>query len=566
MACIAISSLPITAHWPEVRQGAIVLAGVAAGAIFIPELNSGLWRLNAREIRDTIPEQRRRAFYTELISADCPEDEWAQRWAILIWKRGIIPLLDAARDNRRIRWDMKYEVSVHLHQEFKIGRRTELMARVETRQDDERVLPVVPDGMLWVGIAGNDASLLSEFNEDKCITRELVVLPGMTKAAWARAVRQLCHVSVRIGPRIISFDQDSIVNVPGDDNLRIVRWMVPVNDDEVAGNPVSFHIETDFPTELLENNFPVLLAGYYCAGRTNLAFRLYHGQGPRPRLRYFDEFLSEGGGTFPHGVLRGSTPQTANRSPIVRLQIACYGRGLESISGGSILTSMKWLIDCADLAIPALPDLPPVKSPKARTPEIPVTENGEPLISLSEAIRTYPVYSWMGFEHASATLRVREGVLERLMRASASLPSDFQLVVIDGHRTRTFQAELMAYYQKQTRQSLEGFVSHPYSTTVIPPHATGGAVDLTLAWRGAVLGLGTDFDSFSPQSAPGWFEDHQVDGAARDLRRLLASVLSAEGMVAIDTEWWHWSYGDQWWAAQTGTSAALYSESMTDSD
>src|SRR6202034_2732917 len=114
-----------------------VMATLAAGAIFLPELNSGLWKLKAKDIRDTIPEHRRRAFYTELISADCPENEWAQRWAVLMWRRGVLPLLDAAQDNRRIRWNMSYEVSVHLGQEVELAGRAELMAQVETLQDDE---------------------------------------------------------------------------------------------------------------------------------------------------------------------------------------------------------------------------------------------------------------------------------------------------------------------------------------------------------------------------------------------------------------------------------------------
>lgn len=295
-ASVALASLPWLSRWPTVRQGLIVLASLAAGSIFLPELNSGLWRLSAREIRNTIPEHRRRAFYTELISADCPEDEWAQRWAKLMWRRGVIPLLDAAQDNRRIRWDMTYEISVHLNQETKIGRRTELMARVETRQDDERVLPATASGLLWVSIAGNDASLLAEFGEDGCLSRELVCLPGLSKASWASAVRRLCGVSVRIGPRTVVFNADSIVNLPGGDDVRIIRWMVPVTEEETAGMPVSCQIETHYPSDLREHNFPVLLAGYYCAGRTTVGFRLYQGVGDRPNLRYFDEFLSEGGG------------------------------------------------------------------------------------------------------------------------------------------------------------------------------------------------------------------------------------------------------------------------------
>lgn len=298
----------LLSHWPAVRQGAIVMASLAAGAIFLPELNSKLWQLRAKEIRDTIPEHRRRAFYTELIRADCPDNEWAQRWATLMWHRGVLPLLDAARDNHRIRWDMTYEVTIHLHQEIPIGRRKELMALVEARQSDRRVIPTAleghpaaPEGHLWVSMAGNDDSLLKEFGEDRCLMRELVCLPGLSKTAWVNAVRNLCKVNVRIGDRRVSFDAGDIVSVPGDNNLRIVRWLVRVTDEETAGTPVSCQIEVDFPTERNERDFPALLAGYYCAGQTIVRFRLYHGSGPKPKLRYYDAFISEGSGKVTPG-------------------------------------------------------------------------------------------------------------------------------------------------------------------------------------------------------------------------------------------------------------------------
>lgn len=221
---------------------------------------------------------------------------------------------------------------------------------------------------------------------------------------------------------------------------------------------------------------------------------------------------------------------------------------------------MKWLIDCADVAIPPLESKPEVRPPANRSTDVPIKDNREPLVPLSEAVPAYPVYYWMGFKNASLELRVRAGLLERLERASIRLPEGFKIVVIDGYRTRALQAELMTYYQNQEEQPLEGYVSDPYSTTLIPPHATGGAVDLTLAWHGAVLGLGTDFDDFSKRSWPASLEGVPGPSTARDLRRLLASVLQSEGMVVIGTEWWHWSFGDQRWAAQTGASEALYGE------
>jgi len=188
-------------------------------------------------------------------------------------------------------------------------------------------------------------------------------------------------------------------------------------------------------------------------------------------------------------------------------------------------------------------------------------DNEEPLVPVAGAIRLHPVYSWLGFEHSPTVPRVRSGVLERLVRASSRLPADFELVVLDGHRSRAFQAELLTYYQAQTEESLtsQGYVSDPYSDNSVPPHATGGAVDLTLGWRGAVLGLGTDFDAFSADAAPAALENGS-GGSARDLRRLLASVLRAEDMVAIDTEWWHWSHGDQYWAAVSNAPVAVYGE------
>jgi len=34
--------------------------------------------------------------------------------------------------------------------------------------------------------------------------------------------------------------------------------------------------------------------------------------------------------------------------------------------------------------------------------------------------------------------------------------------------------------------------------------------------------------------------------------------LHAAGLVNYPTEWWHWSYGDRYWAMATGAPAAIY--------
>lgn len=56
----------------------------------------------------------------------------------------------------------------------------------------------------------------------------------------------------------------------------------------------------------------------------------------------------------------------------------------------------------------------------------------------------------------------------------------------------------------------------------------------------------------------------EVSRHARANRELLASVLQGAGLVNYPTEWWHWSYGDRYWALVTGAPAALYGAVATD--
>ncbi|MEV5786059.1 histidine triad (HIT) protein [Streptomyces sp. NPDC051639] len=45
---------------------------------------------------------------------------------------------------------------------------------------------------------------------------------------------------------------------------------------------------------------------------------------------------------------------------------------------------------------------------------------------------------------------------------------------------------------------------------------------------------------------------------ARTNSATLSGALSAAGLINYDTEWWHWSAGDRYWALQTRQPAAFY--------
>lgn len=143
--------------------------------------------------------------------------------------------------------------------------------------------------------------------------------------------------------------------------------------------------------------------------------------------------------------------------------------------------------------------------------------------------------------------RLRSGVVDRLSQAAAKLPPDYSLAVLDAWRSLEVQAALDQFYGPQAVAA--GFVA-PVDGKYEPPHTTGGAVDLTLAWRGQPLRLGTDFDDFTPLAYTGSFEQAGRDGRIRLLRRALAFVMTESGFVnhQFGHEWWHWSFGDDIWA------------------
>lgn len=102
-----------------------------------------------------------------------------------------------------------------------------------------------------------------------------------------------------------------------------------------------------------------------------------------------------------------------------------------------------------------------------------------------------------------------------------------------------------------------------------PPHATGGAVDLTLRKirNGEHLYMGSIFDDLTPLAYTDALEKNETrtesesfsmrEGRAN--RRLLYWIMTEEGFVNNPTEWWHYSWGDQMWAALGDAAAALYS-------
>src|SRR5215207_3388075 len=101
------------------------------------------------------------------------------------------------------------------------------------------------------------------------------------------------------------------------------------------------------------------------------------------------------------------------------------------------------------------------------------------------------------------------------------------------------------------------------SPVEVAPHVAGAAVDLTLIGENGPFDLGTPIDA-TPEQSNGacYFDATNISREARTNRALLADVLTAAGLVNYPTEWWHWSFGDRYWAYCEKQPNAIYDHTV----
>jgi D-alanyl-D-alanine dipeptidase len=187
---------------------------------------------------------------------------------------------------------------------------------------------------------------------------------------------------------------------------------------------------------------------------------------------------------------------------------------------------------------------------------------------------------WHRVDGATDKLMLRRSVAEKLLRVNArAATAGLELFLFDAWRPRAVQAYFHDVWMPRELQrrdplltgarlteEVERYWAAPSADENFPaPHATGGAVDLTLRWKdGEALWMGSLFDDVTRLAARDRFEALAADNfsfsdqEARANRRLLHWLMIEEGFAGHPEEWWHFSWGDQMWAALTGAAEAHY--------
>ena len=198
--------------------------------------------------------------------------------------------------------------------------------------------------------------------------------------------------------------------------------------------------------------------------------------------------------------------------------------------------------------------------------KIPIQDNGEPLVDL----RTF-LDMKIGNHKAGDSdsyFKIRKSIAEKLVAASKRLPVGVSFLIVEGYRPLSFQKEYFDGYSRELREAHSDWDEKKIYTEaskyvappeITPPHSTGGAIDLTLTKDGLELDMGTRINADPEESNNGCFTlADNISAEAKVNRKILIDVMTSIGFVNYPTEWWHWSYGDRYWAYWMKQSNAIY--------
>lgn len=193
---------------------------------------------------------------------------------------------------------------------------------------------------------------------------------------------------------------------------------------------------------------------------------------------------------------------------------------------------------------------------------MPVIENGEALVEIPKHPRIVCV---------APNPFVRASVAKRLVTVAESLPKGLRLKILYAFRDQDTQKRfwdeaLFDAKLKNPNANDDEAVRIARSLSAEPggigPHQTGGAVDVTLVdERGDELQMGTNYRDHSNMAKIPMFAKTCTPTEKANRTILRKSMLSAV-FYFYPGEWWHYSYGDQSWAAYTGNNNAIYGEKV----
>lgn len=227
-----------------------------------------------------------------------------------------------------------------------------------------------------------------------------------------------------------------------------------------------------------------------------------------------------------------------------------------------------------------VPELVLIADP--RVLKIPIHECDEPLIDLRNQSKILFGPS-PEIDNNLCYTQVRSTIYTKLLEAQNLLPSNLRLCLYEGLRTISLQRHLFDERWNTIKNRHPLWPDHDLFQEVIrmvspvitldgspniPPHATGAAVDVYLVDSRTHLPVEMGI------LAKDWMQDTEgtlsctastaISAEAKKNRDILCQAMDAVGFINYPTEYWHWSYGDRYWAYAKGEPHAFYGPITTE--
>ena len=206
---------------------------------------------------------------------------------------------------------------------------------------------------------------------------------------------------------------------------------------------------------------------------------------------------------------------------------------------------------------------------------IPVQECNEAFIDVKE--KTEILYGPIPECEATKDCytKMRTTVFQKLCAAQKDLPHGWRFRLYEGFRSLAVQQMLFDYEYARVKQRIPNAdpkeIFHETTRLVspvinvdgsknVPPHNTGAAVDVEIINAdGKLVDMGMIVaETWNVDPEICMTECTSISDTARQNRKILYDVMYAHDFINYPTEWWHFSYGDRYWAYHKKQAHAIY--------
>lgn len=165
------------------------------------------------------------------------------------------------------------------------------------------------------------------------------------------------------------------------------------------------------------------------------------------------------------------------------------------------------------------------------------------------------------------TLYLRKAVARKICQAKKYLPKGMTFIIESAWRPQHVQKRIYndfmrslskkhpSWPRKRIVKEVEKYVASYRIGKYSSGHMTGGAVDLRLLKNGRRVSMKSSKLSYQENSKS--FQP-KLPKYIQQNRQIMAEALKKAGLSNYPKEFWHWSYGDIWWARRNKKRVAIY--------